>query len=132
DVAADNGRRTAVPGLLGLSPEESAMLQPAASLGLAGRWLRPGERDACLLPEALAAKLGVTVGGTVTVRGVRLRVIGTFSGPRLDAFHDLDGEPLTPAKFAVHRGRYDYEAATEPPPTTAVSERFTSSDHLPG
>lgn len=76
-----------------------------------GRFFEPGDTDACLLPDTMAATLGVGVGDTVTVMGLPLRVKGIWAaqerhkrgglipGP-LDRLLDLDGQPITPMHFA--------------------------------
>ena len=66
---------------------------------VAGRWLRPGEEDACLLPVGLADSLGVSAEGLeqerVRVFGEVFRVVGLLADDALDRL-DLNGEPLTP------------------------------------
>jgi len=126
------GRTAMVSALLGLSPEESFVLNPASRAGLTGRWFREGDRFVCLLPRVVAARLGVSVGGRVSVRGYALQVIGVYDGGKLLDVRDLDGEALTPAKFSVRRGRYDWEEDTEPKPTERPSESFQTTEHLSG
>lgn len=125
-------RRAVLQGLLGLTAGESAILEPVKGLGLAGRWLRPDDRDVILLPRVVADRLGVAPGGRVRVRAADLTVVGVFDGPKLTDHADLDGEPLTPARASARRGRYNWEAETEPKPTTSPAERFAAAEHLPG
>ena len=91
-----------VEGVLGLSwtePQVSGLDQVLT----AGRWLAKDERRAVLLPDSLAAKLDVSpdVPGknTVTLWGEPYKVVGLFSGQKLDNAKDLDGEPVTPVVF---------------------------------
>ncbi len=126
------GRGATVQGLLGLTAGETAVVDPKSAFGLAGRWLRPDDRQVILLPRVVAGRLGVAPGGRVRVRAMELEVIGVFDGAKFAAHRDLDGEPLTPARAAARRGRYNWEAEAEPKPTTSPGERFAAAEHLPG
>ena len=90
------GRAVGVWGFVGLAAQEENLLGPEV---VAGRWLRPGEEDACLLPVGLADSLGVRAEGLeqqqVRVFGEVFRVVGLLADDALDRF-DLNGEPLTP------------------------------------
>ncbi len=92
DDAAE--RAVGVWGFVGLAAQEARVLGPAL---VAGRWLRPGEEDACLLPVGLADSLGVRAEGLERVRifGEVFRVVGLLADDALDRL-DLNGEPLTP------------------------------------
>ena len=89
-------RAVGVWGFVGLAAQEENLLGPEV---VAGRWLRPGEEDACLLPVGLADSLGVSAEGLgqerVRVFGEVFRVVGLLADDALDRF-DLNGEPLTP------------------------------------
>ena len=90
------GRAVGVWGFVGLAAQEKDLLGPEV---IAGRWLRPGEEDACLLPKGLADSLGVSTEGLeqqrVRVFGEAFRVVGLLADDALDRL-DLNGEPLTP------------------------------------
>ena len=90
------GRAVGVWGFVGLAAQEENLLGPEV---VAGRWLRPGEEDACLLPKGLADSLGVSVEGLeyqrVRIFGEVFRVVGLLADDALDRL-DLNGEPLTP------------------------------------
>ena len=90
----EDGRAVGVWGFVGLAAQEEDLLGPEV---VAGRWLRPGEEDACLLPVGLADSLGVSAGGLERVRvfGEVFRVVGLLADDALDRL-DLNGEPLTP------------------------------------
>ncbi len=94
DDAAE--RAVGVWGFVGLAAQEEDLLGPEV---IAGRWLRPGEEDACLLPVGLADSLGVSAEGLeqerVRVFGEVFRVVGLLADDALDRL-DLNGEPLTP------------------------------------
>ena len=87
-------RAVGVWGFVGLAAQEEGLLGPEV---VAGRWLRPGEEDACLLPVGLADSLGVRAAGLERVRvfGEVFRVVGLLADDALDRL-DLNGEPLTP------------------------------------
>ena len=89
-------RAVGVWGFVGLAAQEEKLLGPEVA---AGRWLRPGEEDACLLPVGLADSLGVSAEGLdqerVRVFGEVFRVVGLLADDALDRL-DLNGEPLTP------------------------------------
>lgn len=99
-VTADTSRTKAL-GVLGVTPEET-MVTHLDTLLAAGRWFLPGEQ-ACILPEKMANKLGVSKSnvGQAYVRlfGKNLRVIGLMDAAKMQKFYDLDEEPLTPADF---------------------------------
>jgi FtsX-like permease family protein len=98
--APSTGRFTFAQGVAGLTPDEAHLSRPDRCLAPGGRWLAPGERDACILSTHQAKLLGIDASqvGTVRVRllGRDLRVVGLFDGEKLDALADLDGEPLAP------------------------------------
>ncbi|MCP4687861.1 MAG: ABC transporter permease, partial [Desulfobacterales bacterium] len=89
-------------GATGLSAREGGVTGLDAIL-VNGRWHREGERRAALLPRRMAERLGVDPGGPgkaeVLLWGMPFRVVGVFSGRKLMARTDLDGEPLTPVTF---------------------------------
>ena len=92
--------------LLGLEATEREVSHADGML-VGGRWLQPGESDACLLPTAAAQALGVDARrlGTavVTIFGNRFRVVGIFDEQRFRAHVDLDGESMAPVDYAVMR-----------------------------
>ncbi len=121
-----------VSAMVGLVPEDALVIRPKANLSLSGRWFAAGDRNVCILPDKVAALAGAGVGDTVRVRGTVLTVIGTVSGKKLFEYRDLDGEAITPAKFAVRRGRYDWEQSQDMNPTQSVAENFQAADHMAG
>ena len=80
----ETGRAVGVWGFIGLAAQEEDLLGPEV---VAGRWLRPGEEDACLLPVGLADSLGVSVEGLeqerVRVFGEVFRVVGLLADDAL-------------------------------------------------
>ena len=92
----EEDRAVGVQGFAGLTAGDEALLGEGL---VAGRWLRPGEEDACLLPVALADSLGIDPGrldeAEVRIFGEVFRVAGLLAPGALDR-PDLNGEPLTP------------------------------------
>lgn len=94
------GRTAAIMGFSGLSEIEAELVGPQRDL-LAGRWLRRGETEVCLLPAAVADSLGIravdVVEGRARVRffGEEFAVIGLLQHAALERT-DLNGEALTP------------------------------------
>ena len=96
------GREYRFQGLTGLSPDEP-LVSGLDRILVRGRWFRPGEPYAVLIPAGLAERLGIDPGkpgqATIDFWGMTLRVTGVFSENRLRQQPDLDGEILTPAIF---------------------------------
>jgi ABC-type antimicrobial peptide transport system permease subunit len=94
----DDRRFTEITGITGLSALESSLVHIDEGLE-AGRWLRDGEDDACVLPVAVADSLGISAAGlnsaSIRVFGEVFRVVGLVKTESMD-LPDLNGEPLTP------------------------------------
>ncbi|MGD9505901.1 MAG: FtsX-like permease family protein [Syntrophobacteraceae bacterium] len=91
-----------VEGVLGLGedpPENFRMIVTH------GSWLPKDDRDAILLPTALAARLGLDpekdVGTPVHLWGRSCRVVGYFDENALSKMVDLDGKPVTPGYMEI-------------------------------
>ncbi len=91
-------RSETVQSFLGLSADEAAIGRMRGLLS-AGRWFGPDERDAIILPEPMAARLGVSPGDTVRLFGRAFTVTGIFQKNALDGRADLDGESITPVVY---------------------------------
>ncbi|MHA1833055.1 MAG: FtsX-like permease family protein, partial [Candidatus Baldrarchaeia archaeon] len=89
-----NISKAGVEAALGLTPEESKSIMDEYSL--AGFGFSKANELACILPEAVAQQLNVSVGNYVTVFGRKLLVKGIISSEYLDQKIDLDGYPITP------------------------------------
>jgi len=89
-------------GMVGLSADESKV-SGLDDILLTGRWLRADDRQAVLLPRRMAEQLNIDLtrqpNRTVLLWGMPFKVIGIFSGKKLQERNDLDGEPLTPVIF---------------------------------
>lgn len=97
-----NDRLFEARGMVGLSAEEPGVTDMDRIL-IGGRWFEPGERRAILLPDRIAADLGIDPQRlddvSVLLWGMPFQVVGVFSGSQLMERVDLDGEPLTPVTF---------------------------------
>ncbi len=89
-------------GMVGLAAAEADVSGLDAVL-LSGRWLMPDDDQAVLLPQRMAEQLSIDLtrnpNPTVSIWGMPFQVVGIFSGSKLQASSDLDGEPLTPVIF---------------------------------
>ncbi|HSO59759.1 MAG TPA: FtsX-like permease family protein [Desulfobacterales bacterium] len=97
-----DGRVIEAQGMMGLSAAESRVSGLDAILE-GGRWFTEADRFAVLLPNRMAANLGIDPrrpeGRTVSLWGMTFEVVGVFSAKKLQERQDLDGEPLTPVTF---------------------------------
>jgi len=100
--AGYHGEMITMQGIVGLSPNEPAVSGLDRILQR-GRWFKPGEEKAVLIPSQLAARLNIdpatTEGKYLDLWGVRLNIVGIFSEQLLQQSPDLDGEIITPAIF---------------------------------
>ncbi len=120
-----------VQGLLGLSLAESAIGRLQGLL-VAGRWFAPGERDAIILPQPMADRLGVAPGQAVTLFGRPFTVTGMYRKNALDERVDLDGESITPVIFpsevAVEETEAEKEAAESGEDIKVLQSRYQHLD----
>ncbi len=97
-----NGKLFEAQGLVGLSAEEPKVSGLDRILA-AGRWLHASDSQSILIPQRMADQLGIDLSRssnpTVTLWGMSFKVVGIFSGKKLQQRIDLDGEPLTPVIF---------------------------------
>lgn len=104
--AYDASKKYVVSCILGLTPQEEDVMDINRAV-LAGRWIKPGDKDVCLLPATVASALGISdqqLGSAeVLVFGTRFRVIGIVSENAMRKMRDLDGEPMMPVNYALLR-----------------------------
>jgi hypothetical protein len=97
-----NGRTAEAQGVMGLCADEPR-LWDIESLLTGGRWFTADERRAVLLPDRMAAALGIDpqqpAGSDISLWGMPFNVVGVFSSRKFQEHLDLDGEPLTPVTF---------------------------------
>ena len=96
------GKAFEASGLVGLSADEPEV-SGLDEILVAGRWLQPDEPETILIPQRMADQLGIDysrpLNASVTLWGMHFKVVGIFSGRKLQQRVDLDGEPLTPVIF---------------------------------
>jgi hypothetical protein len=104
--AADTAKKYVVSCILGLTPQEAEVMDIQRAV-LDGRWIKPGDKDVCLLPATVAGGLGITPqrlgSAQVQVFGTTFRVIGIVSENVMRKMRDLDGEPMMPVNYAMLR-----------------------------
>jgi len=131
-----DGRSFVAQGLVGLSH-----LEPRVSgldeILISGRWLAENELDTVLLPQRMAEKLGINLHkpdkAVVSIWGMPFKVVGVFSGKKLQQRSDLDGEPLTPVTYPRESFAQMSEAETEALESGEDVHEFQSRyDHIPG
>ena len=95
------GRQVDVLSLMGLSPQEPGATGVDRALTV-GSWFVEDREESVLLPETLAAQLGIDpedVGQvSVSIFGQQWLVRGLYDAERYAEIKDLNDEPLTPAK----------------------------------
>jgi hypothetical protein len=91
-----------VRAAVGLMPEEAKVTRPQTALS-AGRWFKPGERFAAVIPSAVAEMLNISptdVGkAKLHFTGLDLDLVGIVNTRKMRQVKDLDNEPLTPVDF---------------------------------
>ncbi|MHB8994634.1 MAG: FtsX-like permease family protein [Armatimonadota bacterium] len=104
--AADASRKYVVSCILGLSPQESEVMNVDKFIA-SGRWFKQGDKNVCLLPTTVAEAIGITTEqlGSAEVRifGTTFRVVGLVSEDQMRKARDLDGEPMMPVNYALLR-----------------------------
>ncbi|MFB0504292.1 MAG: M28 family peptidase [Candidatus Bathyarchaeia archaeon] len=93
--------------LLGVTPDE-AQVTNLDKILLKGAWFESGDFAHCLVPQAVADRLGIDVGSIIDVYGLELRVKGIFDNLDLwdgrSGIMDLDREAITPMNFVAVGG----------------------------
>ncbi|MFW6107451.1 MAG: FtsX-like permease family protein [bacterium] len=111
------GGRSNVNGIVGLTPEE-ALINPVRTedgetrggpqrfLLPGSRWFRPDDRYVCILPDDVAARVGIEPqdvsreaepdNPTIRLFGRQFRVVGLLDSKGLNQYKDIDDEKLTP------------------------------------
>ena len=87
---------------VGLMPGEARVTRPQDALS-AGRWFRPGERLAAIVPTAVANMLNISAADVgkakISFSGLDLDLVGIVSTRKMRYVKDLDNELLTPVDF---------------------------------
>jgi len=103
DLIADNGKSFTATALLGMSEAEPAVTGIDKTLKW-GRWFKPGETYAVILPAGIADALDITekdVGNMeIKIGGGSYLIAGVLDTSFKDV-KDLDGEELTPVDYLL-------------------------------
>ncbi len=108
DIAPEGqpGKTYTVNGLLGVSPQETEVMDTAGLLK-AGRWVQPGEKNVILLPESITTELGISPASVGTAQvvlfGSSYTVVGIIDDAQMRETIDLDGEAMTPVNYSQLR-----------------------------
>jgi len=103
------GGRSNVNGIVGLMPQEvcvNPQSGPQTFLLPGGRWFNSIDRYACILPDDVAARVGIRpehIAGqsddekpVIRMLGHDFRVVGIIDSERFNRYNDIDDEKLTP------------------------------------
>ncbi|NLF93457.1 MAG: hypothetical protein GX564_06175, partial [Oligosphaeraceae bacterium] len=104
-VESSAGKVASVDAFLGLSPQEDGFIRPLALT--AGRFFSSDQAWECVLPEALAAALGIAPDGLsgqyLYFQGQRLAIVGILSDQAFLTLQDLNQRPVLPVKRMVQQ-----------------------------
>lgn len=93
------GEESSARALIGLSPDETEVSTLSQHL-VSGSWFTDDDQHAIILPEGIAAQLGISNIGAIppqiTFWGIPYTVRGIIKDKALAESSDLDGEPITP------------------------------------
>ncbi|XXJ18327.1 FtsX-like permease family protein [Desulfovibrio caledoniensis] len=131
-----DGKETQGRGLIGLSWREP-QVSGLDRILVKGRWFREGERQAVMLPQRMAERIGADPDdpkrNKVVIWGLPLTLVGVFSDEGLRDNPDLDGEPMTPIVFpnqaATQLSEVEAEAIENGEDVMATESRY---QHIPG
>lgn len=99
-ASCSSGAESFAGGLLGMSSTEPAVTGIDRHLLPGGRWFGEGETGVCIVPDDLAAIVGVRpqdVGAaSIELMGQPRRIVGLLNSAGFNRMVDLDNEKLTP------------------------------------
>jgi hypothetical protein len=128
-----NQRQVAAEGVLGLGSNPPSYFNGMVSHG---RWFEAGEDKVVLLPNVMAARIGLDpqkdTDVKVDIMGDTFRVVGYFDGPVLASLKDLDQNPITPAYLEMSQSEeaseVEIEAMQSGEQVLPSTERFRHAD----
>ncbi|RLE65580.1 MAG: hypothetical protein DRJ47_04820 [Thermoprotei archaeon] len=85
-------------GILAVSPEENLFTKIDDAI-ISGEWFDPWDYRTCIISDDIANALGLKVGDTLDLFGVKLVVKGIFDSTVIDTMHDIDRWKLTPVNL---------------------------------
>lgn len=116
------GGRSNVNGIVGLTPQEVLINPkggPQTFLRPGSRWFRPGDRHVCILPDDVAARVGIQAAALegkadadkprILMLGQEFTVIGLLDSEAFNKYRDLDDEKLTPVDTQQEGARMQVE-----------------------
>ncbi|UIJ39276.1 hypothetical protein LWC08_06830 [Desulfobaculum bizertense] len=126
-------RARGIVGLSAIEPQISGLDKELSC----GRWFRPDEQFAVILPDAMAQALGVDLSRpestSVRIWGMPFTVVGCIKKGGLESHPDLDGEAMTPiiypSEAATVLSDVEAEALEEGRDIARYSSRY---QHIPG
>ncbi len=96
-----NNRKAYVYAIMGLTLEETKITKIDSILLPGSRWFIPGDRKVCILPSGFRKIFNISVGDSISIFGLKMKVIGFFDEEELMSIKDLDGETITPIDIWV-------------------------------
>lgn len=131
-----DGKEAQGRGLIGLSWREP-QVSGLDRILIKGRWFKKGERQAIMLPQRMAERIGADPDdpkrNKVVLWGLPLTLVGVFSDEGLRDSPDLDGEPMTPIVFpnqaATQLSEVEAEAIENGEDVMTTESRY---QHIPG
>jgi hypothetical protein len=131
-----DGKEAQGRGLIGLSWREP-QVSGLNRILVKGRWFKKGERQAVMLPQRMAERIGADpddpTRNKVVLWGLPLTLVGVFSDDGLRDHPDLDGEPMTPIVFpnqaATQLSEVEAEAIENGEDVMTTESRY---QHIPG
>ncbi|MCW3978566.1 MAG: hypothetical protein NWF12_02350, partial [Candidatus Bathyarchaeota archaeon] len=115
-----------IHGVLGVQPDLDPLMFYVDEALVEGEPLR--EDDTCLVSDELLQRPGVDIGDVIEIRGVRLRIVGSF-GSGIAGVMDVDGQSILPThqiNLAPEARRPIYKAVICEPQTVVVTTLDTA------
>ena len=130
-TSTESGQASFAHGLVGMQPEETQVTGIDQHL-TAGRFFNADDLNAVILPDSLAALVGIVpvdVGtAKISLYGEEYQVIGIFNSATLKEVTDLDGEALTPVDTVKDAALINRENTEDP--RTQASTTVETFNHL--
>lgn len=115
-----------IHGVLGVQPNQDPLMAYVDEALVEGDPLR--EDGTCLVSDELLQRPGVDIGDVIEIRGIQLRVVGSF-GSEIGDIMDVDGKTILPThliNLAPEARRPVYEDFTCEPETVVVTTLDTA------
>ena len=110
-------RESYVNSILGLTADEPKATSLDEYL-VGGRWFLPGERNVAILPDDVAAVVGISPedagSAIIEIFGMKLQVVGVLDSRSFNQLKDLDDEKLTPVDLVQEKGKIAQRIGEDP------------------